>query len=260
MKYRPLYCGAVVLVLNLAFGPVASGQSSSPSKASFRPGLELEYGSRTIGWTEDSLEPTSKMSLFLASLVLEYDIQPGFVLSARVGYSSTSFEGLVFRHLPFSIELEAGGISGILLGGGLEKALVTGKAYSLDIVGQFLTSLGLGKKWDVPGLAVESSVQGKTTWMKASLGPVLAYRGWKGIVPFLYPRFDYVWGKFKLDEEAQELQGTEEKDIKGKAKFGIGLGADFEITARFRLRGEAALYPRGGGTDYSFMVRTFFSF
>lgn len=261
MKFRPMCCGTLVFVLFLGFTPAAFGQARPPSDtSSFRPGLELEYGSRTVGWTEDGQEATSKMTSFLASLVLEFKIQPGFLLAARVGYSSTSFENLVFRRLPLSIELEAGGIGGLLLGAEVEKSLYSGEPYSLDVVGQFLASLGLAKKWDIPGLAVEGSVQGKPTWMKASLGPVLAYRGWEGVTPFLYPRLDYIWGKFRLEETVQELQGSEQKDIKGKAMFGLGLGADLELSTRLRLRGEATLYPREGGTDYSFMVRTLFAF
>jgi hypothetical protein len=200
------------------------------------------------------------MSSILASFIFTYEVQPGFVVAARVGYTSTSFDTLAFRQLPFSIELEAGGINGILLGAEVEKALMAGETYSLNIVGQFLASLGFNKKWDLPGLAVEGTVQGKPTWMKASFGPVLAYRGWEGIRPFVYPRLDYIWGKFKIDESVQELQGSAERDIKGKALFGLGLGTDLELSTRFLLRAEAALYPREGGTDYSFTVRTLFSF
>jgi len=259
MKYHPMCCGILIFALFLAFAPVAFGQARpSSGTSSFHPGLELTYGSRTVGWTEDGQEVTSKMSSLLASLVLEYEIQPGFVLAARVGYTSTSFDGLAFRRLPFSIELEAGGIGGLLLGVDAEKALVAGETYSVDVVGQFAASLGFNKKWDIPGLAVEGSVEGKPTWMKASFGPVLAYRGWEGVTPFLYPRLDYIWGKFKLDETILELQGSEQKDLKGKALFGLGLGADIEISTRLRLQGEAALYPREGGTDYSFTVRTLF--
>jgi hypothetical protein len=261
MKYRPMCCSILIFVLFFAFTPAAFGQARpSSGVSSFRPGLELEYGSRTVGWTEDGLEATSKMSSLLASLILEYEIQPGFVFAARVGYTSTSFDNLAFRQLPFSIELEAGGIGGILLGAEVDKALMAGETYSLDVVGQFLASLGFDKKWDIPGLAVEGSVQGKPTWMKASFGPVLAYRGWEGVTPFIYPRLDYVWGEFKLDESIQELQGNEERDIKGKAIFGLGLGADLELSTRLLLRGEAALYPREGGTDYSFTIRTLFAF
>jgi hypothetical protein len=260
MKYRPICCTTLAFLLFVAFGPGAFGQADSPAgTSSFRPGLELTYGSRTLGWTEDDQEVTSKMTSLLASLVLEYEIQPGFVLAARVGYASTSFDSLAFRHLPLSIELEAGGISGLLFGVEAEKTLSAGETYSLDVVGQFLASLGFNKKWDIPDLAVEGSVQGKPTWMKATFGPVLAYRGWEGFTPFFYPRLDYIWGKFKLEETILELQGSEQKDLKGKALFGLGLGADLDLSTSLRLRAEAALYPRGGGTDYSFTVRTLFA-
>jgi hypothetical protein len=259
MKYRPIGCTTLVLALFVAFGPAAFGQyRPSAGALSFRPGLELTYGSRTVGWTENDQEMTTRMTSLQAGLVLEYEVQPGFVLAGRVGYTSTSFDGLTFRRLPLSIELEAGGMSGLLLGIDVEKALFAGETTSVDIVGQFLASLGFNKKWDIPGLAVEGSVQGKPTWMKASFGPVLAYKGWDGITPFLYPRLDYIWGKFNLEETILDLQGSEQKDLKGKALFGLGLGADIDLSTRFRLRGEAALYPREGGTDYSFTVRTLF--
>lgn len=253
MKYRPIYRYALALGFIAALGPAALGQGRA---SSFHPGLEFEYGSRTVGWTEDGQELTSKMTSLLFSLVLEYEVQPGLALAARVGYASTSFDSLIFRRLPLSVELDSGGMSGLLLGVDAEKALFTGETYSMDVVAQFLASLGFRKEWDIPGLAVEGSAQGKPTWMRASFGPVLTYRGWESMTPFLYPRVDYIWGEFNLDETVQELQASEQKELKGKALFGLGLGADLEITPRLGLRCEAALYPREGGTDYSFMVRT----
>ncbi len=261
MKYHPFCRCAPILVLFFALSAVAFGQATPPSESSsFRPGLEFEYGSRTVGWTEDGQDVTSKMSFWLASLVLEYEIQPGFTLAAHVGYSSTSFESLSFRRLPLSIDLEVGGIGGIVLGAGVKKSVSAGETFSFDLIGKFLASLGFNKEWEIPGLAVEGSVQGKPTWMKASLGPVIIYQGWEGITPFLFPRVDYMWGKFKLEETIQELQGSEQKDLEGKALFGLGLGADFAISTTLYLRAEASLHPRKGGTDYSFMIRTVYSF
>ncbi len=261
MKRRLISRCPLVLVVWLAFAPPAFSQTfASSGSSSFRPGLEFEYGSRALGWTENDQELTSEMSFWLAGLVLEYRIQPGFAVAARVGYTSTSFQGLTFRQLPLSVELEAGGIGGLLLGAEVEKSLINGESYTVDVLGQFLASLGFNKTWPIPGLAVEGSVQGKPTWMRASLGPVLAYRGWETITPFVFPRLDYFWGTFKLEETVQNLQGNEQKDLKGKALFGLGLGADIDLSSRLRLRGEGALYPRDGGTDYSFMIRTLYSF
>lgn len=261
MKHRPICLFPLVLVVFLAAPCLNFGQSRPPAEASsFRPGVEFAYGSRTVGWTENGEEATSQASFWLAGFVLEYRIQPGFSVSARVGYSSTSFEDMTFRQLPLSIELESGGMGGLVLGAEVEKSITSGETYSLDLAGQFVASLGLNKKWDIPGLAVEGTVEGKPTWMRAVFGPVIAFRGWPGIVPFLFPRLDYFWGRFKLDETVQELQGSEQKDFKGKAIFGLALGADLELSARLFLRCEGAVYPREGGTDFSLRVRTLYAF
>ena len=261
MKHRPICLYALVLAFFLAAAPLTFGQDRPPSNASsFRPGLEFEYGSRTVGWTENGQDVTSKASFWMASFVLEYGIQPGFSLAARVGYSSTAFDELTFRQLPLSIELEAGGMGGLVLGADLEKSLYSGEAYHLDVVGRFLASLGINKEWDIPGLAVEGTAQGKPTWMNASFGPVLTFRNWAGIAPYIFPRLDYFWGQFKLEETIQELQGNEQKDLKGKAIFGLALGADIELSARLFLRCEGAVYPREGGADYSFVIRTLYAF
>ncbi|MBN2408325.1 MAG: hypothetical protein JXE07_01200 [Candidatus Aminicenantes bacterium] len=261
MKHHPICLSALVLAVFLAAPPWTFGQSRPPSDASsFRPGLEFEYGSRTVGWTENGQDATSRASFWTAGLVLEYRIRTVFSVAARVGYSSTSFDALTFRQLPLSIELETGGMGGLLLGAEVEKSITSGEAYSLDLAGQFLASLGFNKKWDVPGLAVEGTVEGKSTWMRAVFGPIIAFRGWPGIVPFLFPRLDYFWGQFKLDESVQELQGSEQKDLKGKAIFGLALGADLELSERLFLRCEGAVYPREGGTDFSLRVRTLYAF
>lgn len=261
MKHRWLSFCTFKLAALLIIAPFTFGQARpSTGSSAFRSGLEFEYGARTVGWTENGQDLTSELSFWLAGFILEYRVQPGFSIAARVGYTSTSFEGLTFRRLPLSIELEAGGIGGLMLGAEVVKSLYSGESYSVDVIGQFLASLGFNKKWDIPGLAVEGTVQGKPTWMRASFGPVLAYNGWEAIRPFLFPRLDYFWGTFNLDETVQDLHGNEQKDLKGKAIFGLGLGTDLDLSPSLCLRGEAAVYPRGGGTDYSIMIRTLYSF
>jgi len=263
MKYRPILCYALISVALCAITPQAFGQARPGSGDSgFRAGLSLGYLSRVLDLSEEEQATIPKMTSLLASLVLEYEFQPGFSLAAHVGYSSSTFDGLAFRRLPYSIDIgsEAGSINGILVGAEVEKSVLGGGTFGVEILGQFFASLGLNKEWNLPGLAVEGSVKGKPIWMKASLGPVLTYQGWKGVTPFLYPRFDYLWGRFELGQTVQDLKGSEKKDIKGKSLFGLGLGADFELSASLRFRGEAALYPRRGGTDYSLTVQTLFAF
>jgi hypothetical protein len=263
MKYRPILCCALILVVLFSLTPPAVGQARPDTGSSgFRAGLSLGYLSRTLDSNEEVQDVIPKMTSLLAGLILEYELQPGFSLSAHVGYSLSTFDGLVFRRLPYSLEIDAdsGSMGGILLGAEVEKSVLGGTAFGVDIRGQFFASLGLNKEWKIPGLAVDGSAKGKPIWMKASAGPVLTYRGWEGVTPFLYPRFDYLWGSFELAQTVQDLKGDEKKDVKGKGQFGLGLGADFELSSWLRFRGEAGLYPRRGGTDYSFVIQTLFAF
>ncbi len=263
MKYRPILCSALISVVLYALAPQAFGQASPASGHSgFSAGLSLRYLSRVLKLSEEVEDVIPKMTSLLASLVIEYKLQPGFSLAAHVGYSSSTFDGLTFRRLPYSLEIgtDSGSMGGILLGAEVEKSILGRTAFEVDIRGQFFASLGLNKEWKISGLAVEGSAKGKPIWMKASVGPVLTYRGWRSITPFLYPHFDYLWGNFELGQTVQDLKGNEKKDIRGKSQFGLGLGADFDLSPSLRFRGEGGLYPRGGGIDYSFMIQTLLAF
>jgi hypothetical protein len=263
MKYRLILPCALMAIVLFTVSPPAFSQAPPASGSSgFRVGLSLGYFSRAIELDEEVEDIVPKMKSLLASLVLQYEIRPGFLVAAHVGYSSSAFDGLTFRGLPYSIifDSEAGGVSGLLAGAEVEMSVLERDAISIGILGQFFASLGLNKEWEIPGLAVEGSVKGKPIWMKASVGPVLALRSLEGFTPFIFPRIDYLWGNFELEQTVQDLTGNEKLDFKGKSRFGVGLGADFDLSASFRIRGEAGLYPRGGGTDFSFTVQTLLGF
>lgn len=263
MKHRPIMSFILILVAFLAPTRILSGQARSGSgNSGFRTGLSVGYLTRALGVNDKEQDAVPKMMSLLASLVLEYELQPGFTLAAQVGYSSSKFDHLAFRGLPFSLEMgaDSGSMGGILVGVEIGKSLLGGDAFGVEIRGQFLASLGLSREWELPGLAVEGSAKGRPTWMKASVGPVLTYQGWESVTPFVYPCFDYLWGSVEFDETAQELTGSEDKDIKSKSQFGLGLGADFELSPSLRFRGEGGVYPRSGGTDFSFVIQTLFAF
>jgi hypothetical protein len=263
MRYRLIPCSALILIISLALTRPAAGQNPGGSEHSgLRVGLGVEYFTRALDLKDEEQDLVPIMTSLLAGLILEYEFQPGFSIAGHVGYSSTTMDSLFFRKLPFSLEMdsESGSMGGILLGAEIEKTVLGGTGFGVDIRGQFFASLGLSREWKLPGLAVEGSAQGKPVWMRAAGGPVLTYRGWRGVVPFLYPRLDYLWGTFEFQETIQDLKGTEKKDIQGKSLFGLGIGSDFEFSSSFRLRAEASLYPREGGTDYSFLIRTLLAF
>ena len=263
MKNRPLLHLALFLIVILALSsPAGSQTGSGPDGGRFRAGLSLGYLSRALGVDGEEPAVLPEMTSLLAGLVLEYELQPGFTLAAEVGYSSSQFKNLAFRRLPFSLEIDAdsGSTGGLLLGAQVEKSLFAGVSFGVDIRGDFLASLGFSKEWPLPGLAVKGTAKGKPTWMKASVGPVLTYLGWKGVTPFLYPCFDYLWGTFKFEETIEDLTGNEAKDIKSKSQFGIGLGADLAASPSLRFRAEGGIYPRSGGTDFSISVQTLWAF
>lgn len=260
MKKCPCWLTALFLALFFCGACLASAQPrpNSSSSSSFKPGLRLDYFSRTISWDDD--QATSNLTSYFASLALGYEFQPGFSLAVLVGYSSSTFDGLIFRKLPLSIDFEGGGINGLILGGEINKSLFSKGSLGIDAFGQFLAFLGTKKEWAIPGLAVSGTTEGKPSWMRASVGPVLTYRGWENFSPYLYPSFDYLWGSFEMKQTVETLKGTENKEIKGKSLFGIALGTNFDLSANFSFKGEAGVYPYKDGVDYSVMIKALFSF
>jgi hypothetical protein len=256
-------CRWTILFLAFFIGLTLSAPAQTPpasSRSAFKTGLRFEYLSQTIGWTENDQKTTSKLTSLLASAVLGYEIRPGFSLTALVGYASSTFDGLRFRELPFSIDFQGGGIGGLILGGELYKVFYSGGQFDVAGFGQFLAYLGSSRKWDIPDLAVEGTVEAKPSWKRASGGPVVIFRGWRGISPYLYPSYRYLWGTFEMKETVQELEGTEKKDIKGKSQFGLALGTDLELSTGLLIKGEAGYYPYKNNTDFSVMIKTVFSF
>jgi hypothetical protein len=263
MRYSPIPCSALILIISVALAMPAAGQNPGGSDHSgLRIGLGVEYFTRALDLKDEEQNPVPMMTSLLADIIFEYEFQPGFSLAGHIGYSSTALDNVIFRKLPFSLEMnsDSGSMGGILLGAEVEKTVLGGSGLGVDIRGQFFASLGLSREWKLPGLAVEGSAEGKPVWMRAAAGPVLTYRGWRGIVPFFYPRVDYLWGSLEFKETVQDLKGTEKKEIKGRSLLGLALGFDFELASSFRVRAEGSLYPREGGTDYSFMARALWAF
>ncbi len=251
---------ALVLILALGLTAAAAAQYRDSAPSAFSTGVRFEYFSQTIAWDDQGGELTSDLTSILASLVFEYQVGPSFSLAALVGYSSSAYKGLVFRQLPLSIALEGGGVGGILLGGEVKAALLSGGSFGLDISGQLMASLGASKKWDIPDLAVEGTAEGKPVWLRAVAGPVFTFGRSQSFRPYLYPNVRYLWGTFELKETIQDLTGTEKKDIKGRGLAGISAGADSLLSQKILLRIEAGLYPHSDGADYSAMATIIFSF
>lgn len=223
-----------------------------------KPGLSAEYVNLTIAWDEDTY--TSKLKTYLFNTHTEFEIIDGVSFHVILGYSLSNFDGLIFRQLPFSVELGVGEIGGLLAGGEIDVRLLYLSEYEIIIHGQYVYYYGFNNEWKVPSLNVEGTVLGSPSWMRGQIGPLIRYEGLNHISPYLCIKYNRLWGKFKMEQEIQDLSGTEEKKIIGQSDFTLSLGADYEISPDFSVRGEATLMPFTGGLDFGGMVLLRYAF
>lgn len=240
--------------------PAVGQMPDRPSPSGFQMGLGFEYFSQTIAWNDLDAERTSEMTSALASLVLGYKIQPGFYLAAIVGYSSSNFGGLIFRHLPFSTVMAGGGMNGPLLGAELSVSIFRGRMIGLDASGQVLAYFGTARTSELPGLAVSGDAESTPSWMRATAGPVIRIGRSAGFRPYIYPNFRYLKGKYEVSETVQNLKGREKKDITGQGQIGLSAGAEIGLSEKFFLRAEGGLYPLKDGNDYTVNIKMQFGF
>jgi hypothetical protein len=235
------------------------------------PGLSLEYFSRTISWDPDPATNedrySSPMNSLLGLLHLDYEIQKGSLVGVLFGYSLTDFNGLVFRQLPFSVDYQAGGIGGFLVGADIDQNLITSGNFEMKAIAQFVIYLGSTKNLQVTTLNAEGKLDAKPDdWMRAQIGPVFSYRGFEDFSPFLSVTYNKVWGKFTMTETIGDLKGSEEKKISSKSIVGVSLGTKYEASPKFSLKAEATLMPykkganQGWGLDYGGSLQATFSF
>ncbi len=249
------------ILLLLSFPRLAFSQTQGVSFSDglrIKPGIHFEYFNRKMTWEEKKY--SSELKSYLFAINGELEIQDGFSVHAIIGYSLSNFDALVFRQLPFSVELDVGNINGYVFGAELRKSLIFRGNFEVAAYGQFIYYLGKEKEWDLPGLNVPGTVTGKPTWMRASLGPVITYTGFDKFSPYLRLCYNNLWGKFKMIQNVQTLQGTEEKDLRSKSHVDVSLGSIFELTDRFFLKSEVHIYPHSDGMDLGFVVIAAFSF
>ncbi|MDH4217222.1 MAG: hypothetical protein OEY18_06015 [Candidatus Aminicenantes bacterium] len=265
MKKISSYLVAVLIVLSLP-------RSSFPQiqeEPSFRikPGIHFEYFSRKITW--DDKKHTSDLKSTMIALNTELEMDWGLSLNGIIGFAMTSFDGLVFRQLPFSVELEVGNIEGYILGAELKKSLFSLNNFEIGVFGQIVHNIGKKKDWDTTVLNVQGTITGKPTWTRASVGPVFQYTGLERFYPYLRVCYNKLWGTFQMDQVIQTLEGTEEKKINGTNMFEGTLGSIFELGKGFSFRGEIHLLPYSykdeegknrNGIDMGFLAVAAFSF
>ncbi len=216
-------------------------------RISVKPGLSAEFFNLTIGWDENGY--TSKLKSYIFSSNTEIDIFDGFSIHLILGYSLSNFDDLIFRQLPFSIELGVKEIEGLLVGTEINKRLFYLSEYEISLQGQFVYYYGFTKEWDMPNLNVDGTISGSPTWSRAQIGPKIRYEGLNSIYPFISASFNKLWGRFTVDQDIQDLFGTEEKKLIGKSNFTFSAGSEFRVTSNFLMNGVLSIMPYNGGAD-----------
>jgi hypothetical protein len=244
------------LVLALAAG--ASAQDAGTSQVRIRTAFGAEYFNRQITW--DSETYTSKLNSLLFTFSLEVEPLKGLSVTLIGGYSMDSFNGLVFRQLPFSIDLETDYLSGLLVGGGLRKNFVVSSEFEMDLEAEFVTYLGSNNTWTISGLNEDGTLTGKARWYRIQAGPVFWYKGFMYFSPYVRVTFDKLWGTFSVEEDVGPLAGLEDKPIDGQALFSLALGTLYEPGKSIGLKGEVFVLPRSGGLDYGARGKIILSF
>jgi hypothetical protein len=174
--------------------------------------------------------------------------------------SFTDVDGLVFHHLPVSLEYRAGAVSGILVGAEVAARGPAWGAFELDGRARFLTSAGTQTSWPLEGFAVRGEARGKPNWTAVEAGPRVSYKGWRTAVPYLFAAANWLWGDIRMEETLDTLGGDETKSIKGAGLVRTGAGATFAIGRRATLWAEAGIVPRRGGADYDARLALLYSF
>jgi len=256
---RRLPALSIILFLAAAAAAAAQSRTEAPG-AGMRLGLRVDYFSQAVSWDDPSGTSTSDLNSALAAAVLQFRLGRDSSASFFAGYGTSDIGGLMFRALPFSIDYQAGAGGGLALGGEFDFALAAGPRVRVSAQGEVTAFLGSSRTWDIPGLAVAGSLEGKSTWLRARLGPVLAFGGETQVKPYLFPFFHYIWGNFEMRESIESLSGQEKKDLRSKSLFGVAGGLDIPLSPGVKLRAEAGVYPRSGGAGYSATVETMFSF
>jgi hypothetical protein len=231
---------ALVLIV-----PLLRGQEERPAGLRIRPGLDVEFMSRTISWDDDTR--TSKLKGPLGYFSLEFEPLSGLGVALIGGYAFSDPSGLVFRQLPFSIDYEAGSIGGVYIGAEVRKTLLTAGFWEIGLEGRYGFFLGSTAIFDFEEVAEDGQIDVKGHWMRVQIGPAVIYRGFELFSPFLTVAFDKLWGQFTMTQEIEDLTGSEEKAVRGKGAVSVTLGTIFEPSPHFTLRLAGTIVPCSKG-------------
>jgi hypothetical protein len=223
----------------------------------FKPGINFEYLLRKIE-TEDN--ETSSLKTYIISLQADSEINERITLNFWIGGIFSIYDNMIFRRIPFSLKLtkDSGTIYGFVAGGGFDVKITEYEDINFSFFGKINYCFGINKEWDIPGLIVTGKANGKSNWGRVYLGPKVTYSVSESINPYGGIVFDYLFGKFNMEETISTLEATEGKKFHAKTLFGILIGSLIKLSDSIEMSGGIIIYPAGeninifGGLKYSF--------
>jgi len=251
-----------VMIISLITVPLfSSPQSYQPEISSkhIKLGIEAEFFDRLIKWDEN-LDQTSSLKSYLFLLKPGYEIIEGTFVSAVLGYSLSNFDQMIFRELPFSLELNTGYIDGIALGGNVLARIIDYSDFTLTVRGQFIYYMGFKDQWEIPGLNVEGTATGTPSWARLAAGPKVSFHVSEYLRPYVSAQYDRLWGTFNMEEEIEELSGEQDMKIESKSCINFSVGVLYEIIDQLDLKAEASVLPLESSIGLSIMAGAIYSF
>ncbi len=235
-------------------------EQSLLSDIKINSGIGLDYFSRTV--RAEGEDTTSRIKCFFLTLNTEFEINDGFSITAILGYSISNFNSMTFRSIPVSLELDVGSIGGLIGGLDLNMNILRLRNFEMDISSRIYYSMGLKQTWDIPGLSVEGTAEGKPSFLIVQVGPVFTYTGFAYFLPYVNISYNKLWGKFKMDETIQDLTGSEEKSLKGRSDLSLSVGCIYEISRNLTVKAEGILMPHSDfkNLDFGSMFRLIYAF
>lgn len=222
-------------------------------------GIEAEFFDRMIIWGEEQNE-TSSLQSFLFLFKPSYKLMEGTSISAVMGYSLSNFNDMIFKELPFSLKLNTGNIDGLAFGGEAVIQILKFSDFTLSARGQFIYYLGFTEQWEIPDLAVEGTAIGNPNWARLKAGPKISFNVSEYLRPYLAANYDILWGKFKMDEQIEDIAKEQEMKIEAKSNLSFSVGTLYEIIDRLDLKAELSLLPLEEQIGLSIVIGANYSF
>jgi len=244
---------ATILCLMLSSSPLWGQSWENQGAGEVKAGLGFEYFQRNVSLNKDS-DMSAQMSGLLFNLGADYQIQDYISVGVFAGYALSAFDQVIFRELPFSLQIDEEQVNGIIAGARFTAGSLYVSSFEIKGTGQFVYCVGMEQDWNIPGLVETGTATGKSDWMRVAAGPVIYYGKPLIINPYAAIQFNYLWGTFSMDEEIGNLSGTEEKEIRAKGYVSISGGGVTQLTPSLELIGRIDLMPDEEGVDFGIMI------